>query len=196
MSKHVDFYYDFISPASYLAWTQLEKLKADTGATINYKPMLLGGVFKASGNTSPITNQAKWEWISKDFQRYADKYQVPYQLNPHFIFSTVTALRGALWAQAAGRIEDYNTAMYTAAWADGKDLSDKEVLSEILETADFDPAEVLEATSQPEIKEALIQATNEAVKNGVFGAPTFIVGNELHFGQDRLEWVEAALQEK
>lgn len=194
MSKTVDFYYDFISPASYLAWTQLERLSAETGATINYKPMLLGGVFKASGNTSPITNPAKWEWISKDFERYAEKYQVPYQLNPHFIFSTVNVLRGAIWAQSAGRIEAYNQAMYTAAWAEGKDLSDKEVIAEILKSSDFDPAEVLQAIGQPEIKEALIRATDEAVENGVFGAPTFIVNGELHFGQDRMEWVEKALK--
>jgi len=193
MSKTVDFYYDFISPASYIALARLTELCERTGATINYKPMLLGGVFKAGGNTSPVTIPAKWEWIQKDFARYAAFYDIPYQLNPHFIFSTVNAMRGAMWALSEGRIEDYNRAMYTAAWADGKDLSSPEVMAEVLNTAGFDAQIVMEAMTQPEIKKALINATEEAVARGVFGAPTMFVDDEMHFGQDRMEWIERAL---
>lgn len=194
MSKTVDFYYDFISPASYLAWTQLIPLCEREGATINYKPMLLGGVFKATDNTSPITNPAKWRWLQDDFSRFAKHYAVPYQLNPHFIFNTIQAMRGAIWAKSTNQIEVYNRAMFTAAWAEGKDLSDQNTFCEILTLADIDPDDLLHATSQPEIKKALIDATQEAVEQGVFGAPTFIVDGELFFGQDRLLWVEQALQ--
>lgn len=193
MSKTVDFYYDYISPASYIALTRLTELCDRTGATINYKPMLLGGVFKAGGNTSPVMIPAKWAWIQQDFARYAALYDIPYQLNPHFIFSTVNAMRGAMWALSEGRIEDYNRALYTAAWADGKDLSSAEVMTEVLNSAGFDAQVVMEAMTQPEIKKALINATEAAVARGVFGAPTMFVDDEMHFGQDRLEWIERAL---
>lgn len=193
MNKSVDFYYDFISPASYFALMQLPALCERTGASINYKPMLLGGIFKAQGNTSPVTVPAKWEWIKEDFERYAQHYDIPYQLNPHFIFSTVNAMRGALWALENNRIEDYNQAMFTAAWAEGKDLSSKAVLQEVLNSAGFNAEEVMEAMTEPEFKASLIQATEAAAARGVFGAPTMIVDDELFFGQDRLEWVEKAL---
>lgn len=193
MNKTVDFYYDFISPASYFALMRLPALCERTGASINYKPMLLGGVFKAQGNTAPVTVPAKWEWIKKDFERYAQHYGIPYQLNPHFIFSTVNAMRGALWALENNRIEDYNQAMFTAAWAEGKDLSSKAVLQEVLNSADFDAEKVMEAMAEPQFKAGLIQATEAAAARGVFGAPTMIVDDELFFGQDRLEWVEKAL---
>lgn len=193
MEKHIDFYYDYISPASYLAWAQLLKLCEETEVTINYKPILLGGVFKATGNAAPKEIPAKWEWVKKDFQRYADYYKLPYKLNPHFIFSTVSAMRGAMWAASTNQIEVYNQAMFTAAWAEGKDLSSPEVLTAILNQAGFDAAVVTKAIAQAEIKQALIQATGEAVEKGVFGAPTMIVNDELFFGQDRLEWVKRAI---
>lgn len=193
MSKTVDFYYDFISPASYFAFIRLTELCQRTGSSINYKPVLLGGVFKANGNSSPITVPAKWEWTKTDFARQAEYYDIPYQLNPHFIFSTVSAMRGAFWAQSEGRIEEYNRAMYKAAWADGKDLSSADVISEVLSEAGFDAALVMEAMSLPENKQALIQATQEAAERGVFGAPTMFVDDEIYFGQDRLDWVERAL---
>ncbi|MBQ0813185.1 MAG: 2-hydroxychromene-2-carboxylate isomerase [Marinobacter sp.] len=193
MSTSIDFYYDFISLSSYFAFMRLSELTEGTGARINYKPVLLGGVFKATGNTSPVTIPAKWEWIKADFQRHADYYGIPFQLNPHFIFSTVNAMRGALWALSVGRIEDYNRAMFSAAWAEGKDLSSREVLRDSLIRAGFDADEVMEAMAQPEIKTALIEATDEAVSRGVFGAPTFFVKDEMHFGQDRLDWALRAL---
>ncbi|WP_286222738.1 2-hydroxychromene-2-carboxylate isomerase [Marinobacter apostichopi] len=193
MSKSVDFYYDFISPASYFACMRLPELIKETGATINYKPVLLGGLFKATGNTSPVTVPAKWEWIKADFQRHADYYGLPFQLNPNFIFSTVNAMRGALWALSAGRIEEYNRAMFSAAWAEGRDLSSPEVLADILNGAGFDADEAMAAIAQPTIKSELIEATDEAVARGVFGAPTFIVNDELFFGQDRMDWVKRAL---
>ena len=193
MSKSVDFYYDYISPASYLAWTQLAAICEKAGASINYHPVLLGGLFKNNGNTSPATIPAKWQWMQKDFARHAEYYGVPYQMNPHFIFSTVTAMRGAIWAASNGKLEEYNKAMFTAAWAEGKDLSSPETLVDVLQQADLPCEEIIAAVSQPEVKQALIQATEAAMERGVFGAPTFFVEDEIYFGQDRLDWVERAL---
>lgn len=194
MSKTVDFYFDYISPASYIAFKRLHDICERTDATINFKPMLLGGIFKAVGNTSPITVPAKWEWIQKDFARYAEYYGIPYQMNPHFIFSTVNAMRGAMWALDEGCVDAYSQTMFGAAWADGKDLSNAEVMTEVLNDAGFDSTQVMEAMTQPEIKQALITATNEAAERGVFGAPTMFVDDEIYFGQDRLEWVERAVE--
>jgi 2-hydroxychromene-2-carboxylate isomerase len=193
MIKTVDFYYDYISPASYLAWTQLADICERSNASINYKPMLLGAVFKANNSISPVTIPAKWEWIKADFLRYAKYYDIPYQLNPHFIFNTLNAMRGAIWALSTNQIEVYNQAMFTAAWVDGKDLSDKNVLAEILDSVGFNSNEVLDVITHSEIKRALIQSTEDAVKLGIFGAPSMIVGGEMFFGQDRLIWVERAL---
>ena len=193
MTKTVDFYYDYISPASYLAWTQLVDICKRSNATINYKPMLLGGVFKAHTSNSPVIIPAKWEWMKADFIRYAKYYGIRYQLNPHFIFSTINAMRGAIWALENNQIEAYNQALFTAAWANGKDISDKNVLIDILDEAGINSASALKAMAHPEMKSALIQSTEKAVKLGVFGAPSMIVDGEMFFGQDRLIWVERAL---
>lgn len=193
MTKTVDFYYDYISPASYLAWTQLADICKRNNASINYKPVFLGGILKANASNSPVLIPAKWEWMKADFLRYAEYYNVPYQLNPHFIFSTLNALRGAIWALSNNQIEAYNQVMFNAAWVEGKDLSDKKVLVEILEGAGINSADVLKAIANLEIKSALIQSTEDAVKLGIFGAPSMIIDGEMFFGQDRLIWVERAL---
>ncbi|MDX2367827.1 MAG: 2-hydroxychromene-2-carboxylate isomerase [Colwellia sp.] len=193
MTKTVDFYYDYISPASYLAWTQLVDICKRSNATINYKPMFLGGVLKANASNSPVNIPAKWEWMKADFIRYANYYGVPYQLNPHFIFSTVNAMRGAIWALSNNQIEAYNQAMFTAAWVEGKDLSDNNVLADILEGAGINSSAALESMTNSKMKSALIQSTEDAVKLGIFGAPSMIIDGEIFFGQDRLIWVERAL---
>ena len=114
-------------------------------------------------------------------------------MNPHFPVNTVGIMRGALWALSAGCLEDYNKAMFEAVWVDQKNMADPEVIAEVLENAGFDAKTVIDATGQPEIKQALIDATNEAVQRGVFGAPTMFVDGQMLFGQDRLMWVEKAL---
>ena len=193
MSKTVDFYYDYISIASYLAWTQLDKICAKTGASVNYKPIFLGGLFKASGNTSPAMVEAKFNWFKADAEKYAAHYGVPYQMNPYFIFNTVNLMRGAFWAQKQGRLEDYNKIMFEAIWVNAANLADPEVLKSTLESGNFNAEEVMAAMALPENKAALIEETDAAAKLGAFGAPTFIIEGELIFGQDRLHWVEEAL---
>lgn len=193
MIKAVDFYYDYGSVNSYLAWTQLPAICARTGATLNYKPMLLGGVFKSTGNSSPMLVPAKAAYMEQDIARHAELYGVPCVMNPHFPVNTVGIMRGALWAAATDHLEPYNKAMFEAVWVEQKNMADPEVIAEVLKKAGFDAEPIFAATSQPEIKQGLIDATNEAVERGVFGAPTLFVGEEMFFGQDRLQWVEKAL---
>lgn len=193
MSKTVDFYYDFGSPAAYLAWTQLPAMCERHGAEINYRPMLLGGLFKAVGNNTPIAVKAKGAWMMDDIPRFAKRYGVPYAMNPHFILNTLTIMRGAVWAQSTGVMEAYNKAMYEAVWINGRNMADVEEIIAVTSEAGLDAAALGEAVQQPEIKQGLIATTEEAAERGVFGAPTMFVGGVMHFGQDRLDWVEEAL---
>nr|MBX2826033.1 DsbA family protein [Gammaproteobacteria bacterium] len=112
---------------------------------------------------------------------------------PHFIIISMTMMRGAIWAQNTGVLETYNKAMYEATWVKGLDTSDVDVIASVMQEADLDFAAMLQAVTDKAIKQQLIEATDDAVKQGVFGVPTMIVDGELHFGQDRLDWVERRL---
>jgi len=194
MSKTIDVYFDVGSPASYLAWTQLPALADRHNATVNWKPMLLGGVFKATGNQSPMTIPAKGRYTAVDFDRFAKAYDVRFELNPHFPINTLQLMRGATGYLHSPRFQDYLSTIFAALWVNKKNLNDPEVVSEVLSDAEFDPSKVLTLCNNPEVKERLKQTTEEAVSRGVFGAPTCFVENEMFFGQDRLDWVEKALQ--
>lgn len=193
MSKRLEFYYDYGSPTTYLAWTQLPALAERTGAEIVRKPMLLGGVFKATGNQSPVLLEPKGKWLMRDLERWAKHYGVPYRMNPHFIINTLPIMRGAMVAQRDGYLPDYDTAMFTAMWVDGRNLGEPAEIAAVLTEAGLDADAIFAAVQQDEIKQALIKATEEAVARGAFGAPTFFVDGEMFFGQDRLPFVEEAL---
>ena len=193
MSKDVYFYYDYGSPTAYLAWTQLPELCERHQANLHYKPVLLGGIFKATGNSTPVLIAPKGKWLFKDIERYAVRYGVPYQMNPHFVINSMTMMRGAMWAQNTGVLESYNKAMYEATWVNGLNMSEPDVIVSVMDEAGLDAAAMQQAVADDSIKKQLIEATGDAVEQGVFGAPTMIVNGELHFGQDRLDWVERQL---
>lgn len=196
MTKAVEFYFDVGSPAAYLAWTQLPKLCTDTGAELVYKPILLGGVFKETGNSPPISVPAKGKWMLADLARFATFYGVPLNFNPHFPINTLFLMRAAaaLVTAEPERFEAFLTAVFTAIWVDKKDMGDPQVTAEVLAEAGFDPQTLVELTQQDTTKEALIKLTAEAVQRGVFGAPTCFVGDEMFFGQDRMDFIQRALQ--
>ncbi|MEJ8854712.1 2-hydroxychromene-2-carboxylate isomerase [Variovorax robiniae] len=195
MSKTVDFYFDFGSPAAYLAATQLPHIAADTGATINWKPMLLGGVFQATGNHSPVEIKPKGPYMTTDLMRFAKRYGVPYAHNPHFPINTLLLMRAAtgIQAQQPERFPDFVKAIYTAIWVDGKNMNDPAVVGEVLQAAGFDPAAVLALANAQATKDQLKATTQEAVERGVFGAPTMFVGQDMFWGQDRLDFVREFL---
>ncbi len=194
MTKAVEFFFDFGSPATYLAWTQIQALADRCNAEIQWRPMLLGGVFKASGNQSPVTVPAKGAYMLDDLARFARRYDVEMQFNPHFPVNTLMLMRGAVAYQNSERFHDYLQAVFRALWVDGKNLNEPEVVSEVLAAAGFDTDEFLSLCSSDEVKTTLKTNTEEAVERGVFGAPTMFVGQEMFFGQDRLDFVEAALE--
>jgi 2-hydroxychromene-2-carboxylate isomerase len=193
MPKQVEFFYDFVSPTAYLASTQLPAIAKRTGARIVYRPMFLGGVMQATENRPPATVRPKGEWMRADLQRFARRYGVPFVFNPHFPMMTLMVQRAASEWVARPDFERYLATIFNAAWQDRKNIADKAVLAEILASAGLSPDEFFAAAENPANKEKLKATTDEAVARGVFGAPTFFVGDEMHFGQDRLDFVEEAL---
>ncbi len=195
MSKAVELFFDVGSPTSYLAWTQLPALCAKAGAALVYRPTLLGGVFQATGNASPATIAAKGRYMNDDMARFAARYGVPLIVNPYFPINTLTLMRGAVGVQLRmpARFDDYLRAVFKAMWVTGLDLNDPLVAGRVLHDAGFDSAEVMALTADAEVKAVLRATTEEAVARGVFGAPTMFVGDTMFFGQDRLDFVRAAL---
>ena len=195
MARQVDFYFDFGSPTAYLAWTQLPAIALECRAAMGWKPMLLGGVFKATGNQSPVLIAPKGDWMWRDMDRWARRYGVPLERNPHFIINTLTLMRGAVGLQLRKPelFPRYVEVMFRAMWVEPCNLGDADVVASVLQEEGFDAAAFPALVGNPEVKAKLIALTDEAVKRGVFGAPTMFVGREMFFGQDRLDFVREAL---
>lgn len=195
MSKTVEFYFDLGSPATYLAYTQLPKICAQTGSQLTYIPMLLGGVFKATGNASPAMIPAKGRYMFQDLDRYAKRYNVPLKYNPHFPINTLMLMRAVTGVQLRQpeRFLAFIDCLFTALWVEGRSLDDPATVAAVLKENDFDPNEVLALTADEEVKAALKENTEKAVQRGVFGAPSMFIDNQLFFGQDRLDFVLEAL---
>lgn len=195
MAKTAEFYFDVGSPATYLAWTQLPALCAQSDATLVYKPMLLGGVFQATGNASPATVPAKGLYMTTDLGRFAQRYGVPFNMNPHFPINTLQLMRGAIGMQLRQpeRFDAFVKAVFEALWVNGVNLNDPASVATTLASVGFDPAQVFALVNDADIKAALKANTEEAVSRGVFGAPTVFVGRQMFFGQDRLDFVREAL---
>jgi 2-hydroxychromene-2-carboxylate isomerase len=187
MSKTLEYYFDFGSPAAYLASTQLTALASDTGATVVWRPMLLGGVFVATGNHSPASVPAKGKYIFGDFARFAKRYGVPLKINPFFPINTITLLRND------PRFMDYCTAMYRAIWVEAQNMNDPATVATVLQAAGFDAPALLALAGEQGVKDKLKADTEAAVARGIFGAPTFFVAEQMFWGQDRLDFVREAL---
>ena len=192
--KNLEFYFDFGSPASYLAWTQLPKIAEENNANLIMIPMLLGGVFKATGNNSPATIASKGKWMNKDLKRHADMYGVEFVLNEFFPINTLYLMRGALAAKKLEIFYKYVEGIYLGIWVKNLNLGDTNILKSYLEELKINSDRVFELSQNDEVKNELIKNTEEAVKRGVFGAPSIFVDEEMHFGQDRLNFVEKALK--
>jgi 2-hydroxychromene-2-carboxylate isomerase len=193
MPRRIEFFFDYLSPYSYLASTQLPALAARRGVEVAHRPCLLHGVLTGSGNTPPPTVPARAKHMPKDLDRWVRRYGVPFAFNPAFPMSTVTALRAAFAAEDAGVFAPYHDAMFRAAWVERRNLADAAVLGDVIAKAGLDAPALLAAAAGDAAKAKLKANVDELVARGGFGLPSFFVGDELFFGNDRLEFVEAAV---
>lgn len=193
-----EFMFDFGSPNAYLAHRVIPSIEARTGVKFIYAPCLLGGLFKATGNQSPMASNAsipaKMAYDMLEMRRFIERHGLSeFRMNPHFPVNTLTLMRGAIVAQNEGRLAPYVDALFRAMWEDGANLADAEALRSVLDAAGFDGAALIASTADDAVKRALIANTDRAVACGAFGIPTFFVGDEMWFGKDRLREVEEAI---
>jgi 2-hydroxychromene-2-carboxylate isomerase len=191
--KTVEFLFDFGSPASYLAYKRLPDLAERTGAKVEYTPMLLGAVFKATGNASPATIPAKGRWTGTDFRRWATRHGTEFNFNPHFPINTLHLMRGATGLIDDTRFMPYCDFVFDAMWREPKNLGDPIELAPVLRRAGLEADDFRALIEREDVKARLKATTETAVERGVFGAPSFFVGEEMFFGQDRMDFVEEAL---
>lgn len=191
----IEFFFDIGSPYSYLAATQIEGLGARSGATVLWRPFLLGGVFKSVGNTPPAALAPKASWMLDDLPRWAEQYGVGFALSRHFPINSLLPMR-ALTAAAdldPERLPPFATALYADYWVDDIDVSTPEAVEAAASRVGLDATRLLERAADEEVKARLRQVSEEAVARGAFGAPTFFVGEAMFWGNDRMHFVEAAV---
>jgi 2-hydroxychromene-2-carboxylate isomerase len=195
MNKSVEFLFDVGSPYTYLAYHQLPKIAEAQGAEIVWTPVLLGGIFQATGNKSPATVPAKGAYMNADLQRWAKAFEVTFQMNPNFPINTLPLMRGAVAMQMRGDEEfhRYLRAIFSAMFEKPRNLNLPAEIGAVLAQAGFDPTAFMALIGDQAVKDRLKENTTSAVARGVFGAPTFFVGNDMFWGQDRLEFVQDAL---
>ena len=200
VTKSLELIFDFGSPNAYLTLKVLPELLERTGADLIITPCLLGGIFKATGNKAPMIQYAeapaKLAYENLEMRRFIARHGLAkFRLNPHFPVNTLTIMRGAVVAGDEGNLDDYVDAVNRAMWEDGLKMDDPEVIATFLSANGFDGPALLARTQEPEIKARLVANTEAAVARGVFGIPTFFVGDEIFFGKDRLAQVEEALRD-
>jgi len=198
MTRTLEFIFDFGSPNAYLALKVVPQIAQRTGAEIRLVPCLLGGIFKLTGNQAPMTAfggvKGKLEYEALETRRFVEKHGLAaYRFNPHFPVNTLLIMRGMIAAQRAGVADRYLDAVLAAMWEDGRKMDDPEVFVAVLDAAGLDGQALLQATQDPQVKAELAANTEAAAARGVFGIPTFFVGDEMFFGKDRLGQVEEAL---
>lgn len=197
--ERVEFYYDLVSPYSYLAHREVSRICEEHGAELALKPMLLGAVHNAVGLQAPIEIKSKASYQARDIQRWAEQYGLPMNFPSPFPFRTLKTMRAAMFLEDTGELEAFTREAFALYWEEGgapKGLGEADEdgpVSEVARRIGADSDEVLAGASAPEAKEALKKSTSEAVERGVFGAPAFFVGEEMYWGNDRLHFVEAAL---
>jgi 2-hydroxychromene-2-carboxylate isomerase len=198
VTKSLELIFDFGSPNAYLTLKVLPELLERTGADLIITPCLLGGIFKATGNKAPMVQYAgvpaKLAYENLEMRRFIERHGLTrFQLNPHFPVNTLLIMRGAIVAADEGRLDAYVEAVNRAMWEEGLKMDDPAVAAAFLSANGFDGPALLARTQEPAIKEKLAANTEAAVARGVFGIPTFFVGDAMFFGKDRLAQVEEAL---
>ena len=198
MTQRIEFFFDFGSPNSYLAYKALGAYDNLSKAHIKLVPCLLGGIFKATGNQPPMAAFAgvkgKLEYEMLEIRRYCASHKLDrFTFNPHFPINTLTLMRGLIAAETEGCKEPYVDAVLAAMWEDGRNMNEPETVASVLTEAGLDAQSLLAKSQSPKVKKTLIDNTNDAVARGVFGLPAFFVGDNMYFGKERLAQIDAAI---
>lgn len=201
MPLKVEFLFDFGSPNAYLAELVLPGIERRTGVKFEYVPVLLGGIFKATGNMSPFDSlrgiKNKPEYQALETQRFIRRHDATkFKQNPFFPVNTLMLMRGAIAAQFEGMFEPYFRAAYHHMWEEPKKMDDLETFRSAFIASGIDIDRLIARAQQDDVKKGLIDRTTEAVNRGAFGSPTFFVGKEMFFGKDQLRDVEESIVEQ
>ena len=191
MTVEIEFIYDFGGPNSWFVHRAIPAIEAEGKVRFRYVPVLLGGIFKATGNQPPLMSyghvQSKMAYDRLEMDRFMARHGITgFALNPHFPVNTLLAMRGAVAAEQLGCGPAYREAMYTALWQDGQKLDDPQVWAGVVSAAGLDAAALGELVQDDAVKAALVASTESAVARGAFGVPSFFLGGEMWFGKDRL----------
>jgi 2-hydroxychromene-2-carboxylate isomerase len=189
MNKSFEFYFDFISPYSFLAHKQIRKLEAKNSIKIKYKPILLGGLHNLHGIKAPAFIPAKARFMIRDCKMIAEKNEVKFKFNSYFPIKTVNLMRGVFIAEEDGFKSFYIDNIFDCIWENGFNMNDQSIIDKILKNIQVNPKTFFLRSTTQNIKEKLKNKTNEAYEKGIFGAPTFLINNKIFWGQDRLEFV-------
>ena len=187
MSNHVDFYFDIISPYSYIAHKKIQKIKEHQKVIFNYKPILLGGLHNLAGISAPAFNKYKMKNMQNDCELVSKKNNISFQWNLKFPINSLSIMRGYISVNDNQK-DEYLDIFFNAYWSDNVDLSSEDEVLKLLDVLNINSKNFLEKITQQSIKDNLKKFTNDAFEKEVFGAPTFIVNNKIFWGQDRLEY--------
>ena len=187
MSNHIDFYFDIISPYSYIALKKIQKIKQNKEILFNYKPILLGGLHNLAGINAPAFNKYKIKNMQNDCELVSVKNNIAFTWNSKFPINTLSIMRGYLFMED-NKKELYLNTLFDAYWRENLDISNEEILKTLLKKCKIDPNIFFNGIKDPKIKDELKEITQKAYYEEVFGVPTFVVNNKVFWGQDRLEF--------
>ena len=191
MIKPFDFYFDFISPYSFLAHQEIKKIEKKENIKIKYKPILLGGLHNLNGITAPAFIPSKAKFMIRDCKLIAEKNRIRFKFNSYFPIKTLNLMRGAMIAEEDDFQAFYIDKIFDAIWRDGLNMNDQNIIDKIIKNIEINPKTFFLRASSQNIKAILKKKTDDAYQKGIFGAPTFVVNNKIFWGQDRLEFVLA-----
>ncbi len=188
MIKPFEFYFDFISPYSFLAHKEIIKIEKRDSIKIKYKPILLGGLHNLHGIKAPAFIPAKARHMIRDCKLIAEKNNISFKFNSYFPIKSLNLMRGVLVAEEDNFKSYYIDSIYNAIWQDGLNLNDENIFQKILKNLNINPKTFLLRLASSSIKDSLKKKTSEAYEKGIFGAPSFVINNKIFWGQDRIEF--------
>ena len=188
MIKSFDFYFDFVSPYSFLAHKEIIKIEKKHSVKIKYKPILLGGLHNLHGIKAPAFIPAKAKHMIRDCKLIAEKNKIKFKFNSYFPIRSLNLMRGVLIAEEDNYKSYYIDSIFNAIWQDGLNMNDENIIQKILKNLNVNPKTFLLRSASSSIKDSLKKRTNEAYEKGIFGAPSFVANNKIFWGQDRIEF--------